>query len=63
MKIRKIKKAIKLLKCKTFRRYALKDLKLIRVLAKSNHKNKKYNIRILTNNFYRNGRFINNGFR
>lgn len=58
MNRRKIKKAIKKVNDFKFRKIALSSLKLIRTWEKLKHKNSKSNMRILTNNFYRNGEFI-----
>ena len=58
MNRRKIKKAIKKVDDFRFRKIALSSLKLIRVWGKLKHRNSKSNMRILTNNFYRNGEFI-----
>lgn len=58
MKRRKIKKAIKKVDDAKFQKIALSSLKLIHVWEKKNHRNSKSNMRILTNNFYRNGEFI-----
>jgi hypothetical protein len=58
MNRRKIKKAIKKVDDFRFRKIALSSLKLIRVWEKLKHRNSKSNMRILTNNFYRNGEFI-----
>jgi hypothetical protein len=56
-----MKKAIKKLDCKIFKREALKSLRLIKVWSCSCHCNSKSNMRILTKNFWEKGRFINDG--
>lgn len=61
MNIRKTKKEINKLECLTFKNEALKNLNLIKIWSRIKHKNSKSNMSILTNNFYRNGSFINNG--
>jgi hypothetical protein len=58
MNRRKIKKEIKKVDDFRFRKIALSSLKMIRVWEKLKHRNSKSNMRILTNNFYRNGEFI-----
>jgi hypothetical protein len=58
MNRRKIKKAIKKVDDFKFRKKALSSLKLIHTWEKLKHPNSKSNMRILTNNFYRNGEFI-----
>lgn len=61
MKIRKVKKSIKKLECAMFKRQALSSLRLLVYWARSDHYNSKSNIRICTKNFWRNGKFINDG--
>lgn len=61
MNIRKMKKEIKKLNCKIFKREALKSLKLIKRWSRIEHRNSKSNMMILTKNFWRNGKFINGG--
>jgi hypothetical protein len=61
MKIKKMKKEIKKLKCKVFKKKSLQSLNLIKIWSKINHDNSKKNMKILTQNFFRNGKFINNG--
>jgi len=56
-----MKKAIKKLHCKIFKREALYSLKLIKTWSRIKHQNSKTNMMILTENFYRNGKFIDNG--
>lgn len=58
MNRRKIKKSIKKVNDIFFVKEALNDIKLIRTWEKLKHDNSKSNMRILTNNFYRNGKFI-----
>lgn len=62
MNRRKIKKELKrlleLTDDKRYIKHALKDLKLIRVWEKTKHENSKSNMKILTNNFYKYGKFI-----
>lgn len=58
MNRRKIKKQIKRSDDARFKKIALNSLKMIRVWEKLCHENSKSNMRILTNNFYRNGEFI-----
>jgi hypothetical protein len=58
MNRRKIKKAIKKDDDLMWVKRALSSLKLLRTWEKIKHKNSKSNMRILTNNFYRNGKFI-----
>jgi len=57
MNIRKTKKAIKNLDDKRLRRVALSSLKLIKQWSNIDHPNSKNNMRILTRNFWRNGKF------
>ena len=61
MNIRKMKKAINKLDCKIFKHKALKSLKLIKTWSRIEHQNSKSNMMILTQNFWRKGKFINNG--
>ncbi len=58
MNRRKIKKAIKKDDDLMWVKMALSSLKLMRTWEKLKHRNSKSNMRILTNNFYRNGKFI-----
>jgi len=58
MNRRKIKKAIKKVDDERFVKIALNSLKLMRTWEKLKHRNSKLNMRILTRNFYRNGKFI-----
>lgn len=58
MNRRKIKKAIKKDDDLMWFKRALSSLKLMRTWEKLKHRNSKSNMRILTNNFYRNGKFI-----
>lgn len=58
MNRRKIKKAIKKDDDLMWVKRALSSLKLMRTWEKLKHRNSKSNMRILTNNFYRNGKFI-----
>jgi hypothetical protein len=60
MKIRKIKKSIKKLECEVFKRQALSSLKLLQIWAKSKNYNAT-NIKICQNNFFKKGKFVNNG--
>ncbi len=61
MNIRKMKKKIKKLNCKIFKRQALGSLKLIKKWSAIEHQNSKSNMVILTGNFWRKGGFINDG--
>ncbi len=61
MKIRKIKKEVKKLDDEIFKKEALEWLKKIKVWSNYNHVNSKSNMKILTKNFMRNKKFINNG--
>lgn len=61
MNIRKMKKEIKKLNCKIFKREALKNLHLINTWSRIDHINSKSNMLIITGNFWRKGKFINNG--
>jgi len=61
MKLRKVKKGINKLKCEVFKRNALRDLRMINIWACHENGNSRSNMRILTKNFMRNGKFINNG--
>jgi len=58
MNRRKIKKAIKKDDDFLWVKRALRSLGLLRTWEKLKHNNSKSNMRILTNNFYRNGKFI-----
>lgn len=58
MNRRKIKKAIKKTNDKRFIKVSLRSLYLIRSWEKSNQPNSKLNMRILTGNFYRNGKTL-----
>lgn len=58
MNRRKIKKAIKKVDDARFVKIALSSLRLMRTWEKLKHRNSKSNMKILTNNFYRNGKFI-----
>ena len=58
MNRRKIKKAIKKVDDVKFQKRAFSSLRLVRVWEKSNHPNSKSNMKILTNNFYRNGKLL-----
>lgn len=58
MKIRKIKKEIKKTGDKRFIRMAMHSLKLLLKWSKIDHRNSKSNMKILQENFLRNGKFI-----
>tara|TARA_B110000858_G_C17411457_1_gene296939 strand:+ start:147 stop:323 length:177 start_codon:yes stop_codon:yes gene_type:complete len=57
MNIRKVKKQVKKLDDWQLKGIALMSLRGIKKWAKINHRNNKSNMKILTGNFYRNGRF------
>jgi hypothetical protein len=58
MNRRKIKKQIKRVDDFKFKKNALISLKLIKFWGNFNHRNSKSNMKILTHNFYRNGKFF-----
>ena len=58
MNRRKIKKQIKKVDDAWFVKMALKSIKMIRVWEKIDHRNSRSNMMILTQNFYRNGKFL-----
>ena len=58
MKIRKIKKEAKKLKDWRLKNIALSSLKGIKTWSNIDHHNSKSNMKILTCNFFRNGKFI-----
>jgi hypothetical protein len=58
MNRRKIKRQIKKINDARFIRMALSSLTLIRRWGRYNNKNSKLNMRILTENFYRNGKLL-----
>jgi len=58
MNIRKIKKELKKPIHNDIRHTGLMSLQLIRRWSKINHYNSKSNMRILTQNFYRNKKFL-----
>jgi len=61
MNIRKIKKEVKKLDDEIFKKEALKWLRKIKVWSNHDSINSKSNMRVLTKNFMRNKKFINNG--
>ena len=58
MNRRRIKKQVKKLDDYRLRVNALRSLKLIRYWSNRDHENSKGNMKILTGNFWRNGKFL-----
>jgi hypothetical protein len=56
--IRKMKKKVKATNDELFIRRAMSDFRLIKQWSKIDHPNSKSNMKILTENFYRNGKLL-----